>query len=365
MKGQWIGTYKGTNTGDLVMEFDEVHDHYEGRAFVFDQNSSLPATFAFIRTPNKADKFEVEIPLSPLDPINLDVTAWENIAPRFPGVTFPKMAKVTFDRRDQDCSVAWKTDIGTQGTGVASRSNASRPSTLVPLAIDTWDKFREHFHSQQPYRYIYRGQENNRWRLQTSFHRTQRSDLMRYLFVDVHALHGTLSSLTKHFFELSDPIQNAAFMSLIQHHGYPTPLLDWTFSPFIAAYFAFKQAKSADEKVRIFMFDLSEWTKLPQLSKVQPARPHFSIIQAAALDNPRMVPQQALSSVTNMEDIEEYIQQVERTHSTVYLQAVDLPVAERVDVLRELAATGIGPGSLFPGLDGACGQMRDRFFGID
>jgi len=88
MKGQWIGTYKGTNTGDLIMEFDEFHDHYEGRAFVFDQNRSLPATFAFIRTPNKSDKFEVEIPVSPLDPISLDVTAWRTSLHDFQGSPF-------------------------------------------------------------------------------------------------------------------------------------------------------------------------------------------------------------------------------------------------------------------------------------
>ena len=366
MKGQWLGRFEGTNTGDLMMEFDEFDDHFEGRAYAFEQDHRMPSTVAFIRTKDKAEQFEMEVPLFPLNPRTLDQTEWEYLAPQFPGVIFPTRAKVAFNRSDDECSVTWESDIGTNGSATARRSNASRPSTLVPLPITTWEEFRKHFQSQQSYRYVFRGQENNVWRLQTSFHRTQRSDLVRYLAVDINALHGTLSSLTKHFFVLSDPIQNAAFMSLVQHHGYPTPLLDWTYSPFIAAYFAFKQAKVHDEKVRIFMLDLDRWTgTLNQLSKVQPARPHFSIIRAAALDNPRMVPQQALSSVTNVEDIEEYIQQVEKDSGQVYLQAVDLPVAERVTVLKELSATGIGPGSLFPGLDGACGQMRDRFFGID
>jgi hypothetical protein len=78
-----------------------------------------------------------------------------------------------------------------------------------------------------------------------------------------------------------------------------------------------------------------------------------------------MIPQQALSTVTNAEDIEGYIDVKEKEKpGRKYLRAIDLPVVQRAEALGELSMMGINAGSLFPGLDGACSQIKDRFFGV-
>lgn len=46
MNGQWLGQYTGTNSGSLVIDFDDMGTHYEGRAFAYDDNNSMPATKA-------------------------------------------------------------------------------------------------------------------------------------------------------------------------------------------------------------------------------------------------------------------------------------------------------------------------------
>jgi hypothetical protein len=76
-----------------------------------------------------------------------------------------------------------------------------------------------------------------------------------------------------------------------------------------------------------------------------------------------MIPQQAASTLTSIDDVETFIRQRE-TDTKKYLQAIDLPVRERKQIIRELSYMGITAGSLFPGLDGACEELAERNFGF-
>jgi hypothetical protein len=91
--------------------------------------------------------------------------------------------------------------------------------------------------------------------------------------------------------------------------------------------------------------------------------PHLSFLEFMAIENERLIPQQSASTVTNLDDIETYIRSKE-TQEKTYLTAIDLPVRERKKVVHELSYMGITAGSLFPGLDGACEELRERHFDI-
>ena len=65
--------------------------------------------------------------------------------------------------------------------------------------------------------------------------------------------------------------------------------------------------------------------------------------------------------MTNIDDVESYIRRRETERGTTYLTAIDIPVSERRRVMQELQYMGITAGALFPGLDGACEELR---FGI-
>ena len=370
MNGYWVGSYVGTNSGRMVVEIDNRGSHFEGCAYAYESNASLPSTFAIIKTTGKPNKAEFKAPLLPLHPQTGEPTEWQHVAHLYAtqNVTVPKEAQVECEWDNEHLTIRWATDIGTFGSADLPRGQAGQPSTYTPLPIKTWQEFREYVTQLDDYRYIFRGQTNP-LRLRTPFHRTGRGDMRRYLLEDIPTLHRHLGARTRHVFDLTNAMENAAFFHLVQHHGYPTPLLDWTYSPFIAGYFAYRRIKSSeaanaseDEKVRIFVFDKVQWcATFQQILNLSARWEHFSILEPLAIGNERLIPQQALSSFTTVDDIESYIKSKENGEKR-YLQVIDLPMGERDYVVRELRLMGITAGSLFPGLDGSCEELRDRFF---
>jgi hypothetical protein len=262
--------------------------------------------------------------------------------------------------------ISWTTDIGVSGEATLPRSKATAASELTAVE-KSWSDFKNYVAELEGRHFLFRGQKKP-WRLRTSFHRAGRADVLRFLREDIPSLHRNLSARTKHVFDIKDGDEYGAFLNLVQHHGYPTTLLDWTYSPYVAAFFAYRRISneeaeaSPDTKVRILVLDYRKWqSDWPQIPWVEPATPHFSVLEFLAIENERMVPQQAASTVTNIDDIETYIRSKDSTGKK-YLWAIDLPLRDRRCATQELNFMGITAGSLFPGLDGACEDLKQRNF---
>jgi hypothetical protein len=67
-----------------------------------------------------------------------------------------------------------------------------------------------------------------------------------------------------------------AWLSLMQHYGAPTRLTDWTFSPFVAIYFAYASATSDKGKAALWMLNATACRRLLG-SEYATERDHFGV----------------------------------------------------------------------------------------
>lgn len=365
MRGQWLGSYSGGANGKLMINIDLVEDHFEGVAYVIPFTKEVPASAVYFSTPNISDEQVAQAYIAPIDPRTGFQVDWESIKTQYgEGVVHSSEAKVLLKVLDGKLQVDAITGNGVAFAAVLNKPTRNSESKIHGQKM-SWNAFKTSISSQSKFSFLFRGQSEP-WSLCTSFHRRDRYRMSEFTNKDVKQLHQRLSAITKHFFDLAVPDQNGAFFNLLQHHGYPTPLLDWSHSPYVAAFFAFRDRPigyEGDAVVRIYIFNNQGWQqRFPQIKNLDPPFPHLSVMEFIAIDNPRLVPQQAVTTVTNLHDIEAYILERESETGVKYLEAIDIPANEREVAMRDLRFMGITAGSMFPSIDGVCEELRERNF---
>jgi len=388
MNGQWMGDAAATTdtTNYLrMLNLDLKGEFYEGRVMLFYVPFYKVSSIAQVKI-NKNDvdsnngKFTGKLyNFLPLRHENFTVGRWEDF-PAIPENQIPETGKVEGCLTENKITGKFETDKNKNGEFTLDFYSSTEPSNYPSEKI-SWEDFKNRILKDIPYqKFIFRGQgerkDGGQWRLRTSFHRTGRADIFRYRDEDIPTLYGYISAFAECRFDLNNPLEYGALLALAQHHGYPTPLLDWTYSPYIAAYFAYADIPKnvVDGCVRVFIFDVDDRVnKIDHMSKINKKDfkslihldfplPSFSYLEPLSIGNKRMLPQQSVSMFSNIDDIEGHIKNRGKEKKHEYLKIYDLPVKDRTKVIRELDYMGITAAALFPGLDGACKALKEKYF---
>jgi len=219
--------------------------------------------------------------------------------------------------------------------------------------------------------YIYRGQSDAAWRLETTLERLiEPNHSIRNYYNTIKNLQRKIESFTERKWILPSTeeydtwlenpdssiyeIPALEYMAYLRHYGFPSPLLDWSLSPHVAAYFAFRDIASKADSVAIFMyymqFGLDE--KLSQEPKI------FRLEEDIRTDRRHYLQQSVYTICCNggskdVDDVEPYY----ANHEDLYAQTTSdepgeyvtkyiLPASERAKALLSLETHNINAYSL-------------------
>ncbi|MYN26480.1 FRG domain-containing protein [Duganella sp. CY42W] len=240
---------------------------------------------------------------------------------------------------------------------------------MEQICVNSWNEFMTL--SAQLDGWAFRGQQDHRWPLLTSLSRylnahlpdrgTWRQREERAIRIFRRKAHN--------FLDKPEALLNdLRCLALMQHHGAPTRLLDFTKSPFVAAFFALEQSS---RDAAVYALDTPRlWSATP-IGQPDMTRDHIDprtpgnfaglflpntnnvvwVGEPTDMDR-RLVAQSGTLVVPGMLDkpLDEILQHYDESRSS--LKKIVLPHAMRAESMKALYRMNITNATLFPDLDG-------------
>ena len=249
------------------------------------------------------------------------------------------------------------------------------------IEISSWKNFDQVINGMKHREWLFRGQSNAKWVLQTSLDR---------MFEDIQPIIRNVKGkdpifakeaheklLIKKFKSNANlylPLipaneKDIELLAIMQHYGAPTRLLDVTLSPHIATYFALESGfddcsiyafhQTAIKSANLENLKTATYEKLQDKIFDDKNDDEFLIVYEPEHGNQRLVIQQGLflvaSQIVPFEDI---LRAYSESDSQPICKKLVISANLRYEGLERLRRMNITSATLFPGIDGFCRSLK-------
>lgn len=250
------------------------------------------------------------------------------------------------------------------------------------LVAESWEDYKKIINEMSE-NWIFRGQVNAEWELRNAIERT--SFIHNYKGIEQVFLNEFQRGARNYLNRDETPEHILEWLALMQHHGAPTRLVDFSKSAFISAYFAFEQCYNTIDYVAIWAINIQqikksageiiadrfpkEWEECnghineqifekifysDELSLVFPVEP-FRMNRRYSLQQSIFV-----SSGNSREPFMDQLQFLKEQVGRSVIR-IDIPIEDQRTAIRDLQKMNIHRASLFPDLDGYALSLKMRY----
>lgn len=260
--------------------------------------------------------------------------------------------------------------------------------------LDTWEQFTEELqrlyadHEKRKVddafisSLLFRGHGDSGWEIETTLERatTDKFSLLHYYRI-AKRIQPKLETLTAAKWEIPTfeeyvawtgdvrpvfPVEFPAvpYLAYLRHHGFPSPLLDWTRSPYVAAFFAFRKPAKGATHAAIYAY--IEWANSHKTARG--GQSEIRGIGSGYAAHRRHFMQQSEYTVCTIRDGADVFY---ASHQDVFdkndddqdlLWKFNIPIAERAKVLKHLGRMNVNAFSLFGSDDSLLEELATTAF---
>lgn len=239
--------------------------------------------------------------------------------------------------------------------------------------IDSFGNFEKYVkqHSNNDTVRLYRGQEEAAWSLSAKLYRIayQKGEIRNFHAIEQRIFSEFKEALEKRGMDKREQT-DWDVLSIGQHYGLPTRLIDWTLNPLIAIWFASEKAKSNNNDRVVWRLDVDEKHLADFQSDKLFGERFIKIFQPPKIDA-RIVAQKSWFSVQNMKiygkkagfgdglpRMNDYNIMNENEDFEYDLVKIVIPDKLRKEILTHLDNHGINYSTVFPDISGDCKNIE-------